>query len=167
MELDPNQPDWQVAAVRHVLEHELSKDAEDQPRQLQDYLKLRDLLGERLRFNELSKTVELDGKPWEISDAKLSIAIDFAIKTKCGDEAITRICDRIARENSYSPVRDYLSAVYERHGGGYPLDRLALQYLGTDNPLHGRLLMQTLIAAVARAYRPGCKADTLTILVGP
>jgi predicted P-loop ATPase len=43
---------------------------------------------------------------------------------------------------------------------------LAARYLGTNDPLHAILLKKTLIAAVARAYSPGGKVDTICILQG-
>ena len=41
-----------------------------------------------------------------------------------------------------------------------------MKYFGTPDPLHAILIRKTLIAAVARAYQPGCKHDNITILQG-
>jgi predicted P-loop ATPase len=69
-----------------------------------------------------------------------------------------------AQKNTYSPVRDYLNSVV----GMEPinLESFAERYFGTDNPFYGILLKRTLIAAVARAFKPGCKVDTMCILQG-
>jgi hypothetical protein len=69
-----------------------------------------------------------------------------------------------ARENTYSPVREYLNSL----AGKEPikLESLAERYFGTQDPFHAILLKRTLIAAVARAFKPGCKVDTMCILQG-
>ena len=46
------------------------------------------------------------------------------------------------------------------------MDNLAVRYFGTINPLYDIFLKKTLIAAVARAYEPGCKHDTTLVLQG-
>jgi predicted P-loop ATPase len=46
------------------------------------------------------------------------------------------------------------------------LESLAERYFGTQDPFHAILLKRTLIAAVARAFKPGCKVDTMCILQG-
>jgi hypothetical protein len=69
-----------------------------------------------------------------------------------------------ARENTYSPVKEYLNSL----AGKEPikLESLAERYFGTQDPFHAILLKRTLIAAVARAFKPGCKVDTMCILQG-
>jgi predicted P-loop ATPase len=46
------------------------------------------------------------------------------------------------------------------------LENLATRYFGTNNPIYDIFLKRTLIAAVARAYEPGCKHDTTLVLQG-
>jgi predicted P-loop ATPase len=119
-------------------------------------------LGKRLRLNEMSQRIELDGLPLNLERAYLQIAeeldIDIA-KEKAAD-----IITEIATANTYSPVRDYLNSLETVTPTN--LDTLAERYFGTDNPLHATFLKRTLIAAVARAFKPGCKVDTLLILQG-
>jgi predicted P-loop ATPase len=119
-------------------------------------------LGKRLRLNEMSQRIELDGLPLNLERAYLQIAkeldIDIA-KEKAAD-----IITEIATANTYSPVRDYLNSLETVTPTN--LDVLAERYFGTDNSLHATFLKRTLIAAVARAFKPGCKVDTLLILQG-
>lgn len=119
-------------------------------------------LGKRLRLNEMSQRIELDGLLLNLEQAYLQIAeeldVDIA-KEKAAD-----IITKIATANTYSPVRDYLNSL--ENVAPTDLDTLAERYFGTDNPLHAVLLKRTLIAAVARVFKPGCKVDTLCILQG-
>ena len=119
--------------------------------------------GERLRFNELTQKVELDGEPIKLNRAWLKSVKDFDIDISA-EKAIAIVLD-IAEERSYSPVRDYLSSV-AAISNPIDLDNLAYRYFGTSDPLHAAMLKRTLIAAVARVFQPGCKVDTLTILQG-
>src|ERR687885_818363 len=70
----------------------------------------------------------------------------------------------IAQKNAYSPVRDYLNSLTDAEP--INLDTLAERYFGTNDPLHATLFKRTLIALVARVFKPGCKVDTLCILQG-
>jgi hypothetical protein len=119
-------------------------------------------LGKRLRLNEMSQRIELDGLPLNLEQAYLQIAeeldVDIA-KEKAAD-----IITKIATANTYSPVRDYLNSL--ENVAPIDLDTLAERYFGTDNLLHATFFKRTLIAAVARALNPGCKVDTLLILQG-
>jgi predicted P-loop ATPase len=124
--------------------------------------KVREEWGERLRLNEMTQQVEMDGKNIDVEKAYFRMAEELHLdidKQKASD--LVMLC---AQKNTYSPVRDYLNSVV----GMEPinLESLAERYFGTDNPLHAVLLKRTLIAAVARVFKPGCKVDTLCILQG-
>lgn len=80
-------------------------------------------------------------------------------------EEMARAVHVVARERAYHPVRDYLRGLV---WDGVPR-------IDTELPLHARLggdplaatlLRRWLIAAVARALRPGCKVDAVLVLVG-
>jgi predicted P-loop ATPase len=118
--------------------------------------------GERLRFNEMTQQVEIDGETCKLDRVHIRIARE--LDTDINKEKASDLVIETAERNTYSPVRDYLTSV----AGVEPinLDSLALRYFGTDNPLHATLLKRTLIAAVARVFKPGCKVDTLCILQG-
>ena len=118
--------------------------------------------GHRLRFNEMSQQVELDGKPCKLDTVYLAIAKELDIDVK-KEQAVDILSD-LALSKAYSPVQEYLNSV----AGAEPinLDELALRYFGNSDPFQATLLKKTLIAAVARAFAPGCKHDTLCILQG-
>ena len=118
--------------------------------------------GHRLRFNEMSQQVELDGKPCKLDTVYLAIAKELDIDVK-KEQAVDILSD-LALSKAYSPVQEYLNSV----AGAEPinLDELALRYFGNSDPFQATLLKKTLIATVARAFAPGCKHDTLCILQG-
>ncbi len=135
-----------------------------------EYSKVKEIFGNQLRYNMLTKEVELEGKRFELSDAKFNLALDFGVTLKSSEENVARICSRIAQENSYSPVQQYLETVY-RHSSlpSNPKQSLLSRiraYLGCSEPIHALLVVKTLIGAVARAYNPGSKQDTTLILSG-
>ena len=79
---------------------------------------------------------------------------------------------QIAREYEYNPVTDYLDKVYKTESPAY-IDRLASTYLRpedahlTEPTIYDDMLKKTLIAAVARAYKPeGHKFDNACVLLG-
>lgn len=69
-----------------------------------------------------------------------------------------------ATERPFHPIRQYLYSV--DWDGTRRLDSMARDYLGSDDPLHARLVRCWMISAVARALDPGCKVDTALMLQG-
>ena len=71
----------------------------------------------------------------------------------------------IAGENAFHPVRDYLNGCT---WDGVPrVETLLIDYLGAeDTPYTRAVTRKTLVAAVARIYRPGCKFDYMLTLRG-
>ncbi|MBD2429380.1 VapE domain-containing protein, partial [Phormidium sp. FACHB-1136] len=130
-----------------------------------NYHRVKQQVGDRLRFNQLTKRIELDGEALDLDDLQVSLAVNHNIQVP--DAQFQKIVSNIARDNAYSPVAEYLDQVAQTHGNSTAiLDDLATRYLGTDHPLHNTYIRKTLIAAVARAYVPGCQVDTACILQG-
>ena len=80
-------------------------------------------------------------------------------------DVTARAIETVAEENGFDPLRDYLTSVeWDRQ------PRLAgwmHHYLGApDNPYTETVGTRWAISAVARALRPGCKADHVPILEG-
>jgi predicted P-loop ATPase len=154
--------EW-LESVRQQLEQNFESDVQSaRSRFKQRYQAVKNLWDGRLRFNTLKQQVELDGKPLDLDfvRAELCITLDIDIPK---EEAV-EIVLRIARENEYCPIVEYLESV-----SGLPpanLDALASDLLRTDNPLHAAYVKRHLIGSVARAFTPGCKMDTALILQG-
>jgi predicted P-loop ATPase len=80
-------------------------------------------------------------------------------------EFFLSVIERIARQNPFHPIRDYLNSL---QWDGVPrLDKWLHNYLGAKdtelNSVFGRI---HLIAAVRRVRQPGCKYDTMLVLQG-
>jgi Virulence-associated protein E len=139
----------------------------EKPRLLKEYEQIKKRFGEGLRFNELFKRVELDGESFECSMAKVNFSVHHRMNLRGAREDVADITLMIAKENSYSPVKEYLTDVFMRYGDNTDvLNNLAKRYLGTLKPIHETCLMKWLISAVARAFEPGCKVDSVIILQG-
>jgi predicted P-loop ATPase len=120
--------------------------------------------GDRLRLNEMTQQVEMDGSANSLDTERAYLRMAKELHLDIDKQKASDLVIMCAQQNTYSPVRDYLNSV----AGIEPinLESLAERYFGTDNPLHAVLLKRTLIAAVARVFKPGCKVDTLCILQG-
>jgi predicted P-loop ATPase len=71
----------------------------------------------------------------------------------------------VAKEHGFHPVRDYLNGL--QWDGEPRIDAFARDILGAADTDYARAVVRaTLIAAVARVMRPGCKVDTVLILEG-
>ena len=71
----------------------------------------------------------------------------------------------VSVERLYHPIKDYLSAL--KWDGIERLDTLLVDYLGAeDTPYVRAVTRKTLVAAVARIYRPGTKFDSILVLNG-
>ncbi len=140
---------------------------EEIPRLLKDYRLIESHLAKRLRFNTLFKQVELEGQEFNPASAKLEIIVTHQLSIKSSREDIADSVMKLAKQQSYSPVVEYLSQVYQQYGDTTSiLDDLAFRYFGTALPLHQVLVKKFLVAAVARAFQPGCKLDCALILQG-
>jgi predicted P-loop ATPase len=143
-------------------------DSDETPRLLREYQKIQDVFGERLRFNDLLTEVELDGRCFDPATAKLELVVTHRQNLKGCREDISDCVLKIAKENSYSPVAEYLERVWQEHGGNDDLlAGVAERHLNTADPVHQTLVKRFLIGAAARAFSPGCKHDCALILQGP
>lgn len=125
-------------------------------------------------FNQFKSMIDVIGPlPWpqvkpgwsdtDLACAKLYFEHTFGIwsPTKFKDAllAVTS-ADRL-----YHPVKDYLSAL--KWDGVHRVDTLLIDYLGADDSTYVRAVTRkTLVAAVARIFRPGAKFDSVLVLNG-
>ncbi|MBE9047160.1 hypothetical protein IQ255_22625 [Pleurocapsales cyanobacterium LEGE 10410] len=69
--------------------------------------------------------------------------------------------------NHYHPVEKYLEGLQQNCTNPANIDNLAERYLGNKNELSNLLVKKTLIAAVARIFKPGCEVHSVLILCSP
>lgn len=129
----------------------------------------------RLALNEMEQhIVTLSSLPWrevkgpcqwtDTDDAALRYYLERVYGIS-GKDRIFDAVNVVAQENSFHPVRDYLdSCTWD----DVPrVDTLLIDYLGAEDNAYTRAVTRkTLVAAVARIYRPGCKFDNMLTLRG-
>jgi predicted P-loop ATPase len=106
-----------------------------------------------------------EARAWtDNDDTEAAMALDQLLSgLVIRPHTVTPIIESLGRRHAYHPVRDYLhSLVWDKIPR---LDRLLIDYGGADdNPFVRAATARTLIAAVARAMKPGVKVDTALIL---
>ncbi|MGF1492856.1 MAG: VapE domain-containing protein [Microcoleaceae cyanobacterium] len=138
------------------------------PKVLKQFLLLRRTVKNRIRFNQMTQEIEIDGRPTDLEYPQLEIAMNFGLEIKTGTRQLEGMISKIALENAYNPIRNYLEQCHERFQKSARsvsfLDDLSKRYFGTTDPIHDIYLKKTLIAAIARIVFPGCKHDSTLIL---
>ena len=101
----------------------------------------------------------------DTDDAGMRWYIETAYRVT-GQGKITDATNLVAERHARDPVVEYLQA---QHWDGTPrLDTLFIDYLGAADTEYTRAVTRkAFVAAVARAYDPGCKFDQVVILSGP
>jgi predicted P-loop ATPase len=131
----------------------------------------------RLRFNEVSKRLELTDPPAGVSTKPDGLDIGIAIWFQRSDygaiglSATPKMTENALREivrtQAYDPLHDYLDGlVWDRVPR---VDTLLERYFGAtdDDPAYLRAISRRwLISAVCRGLKPGEKVDTVLILEG-
>ena len=134
------------------------------------------LEGRRIAWDEMSGIVTFNGEPIQDTDA---LKIRCLIERRCtpgtsdkkgqkplqfSKQDIEDALLQVAKSRSYHPVRDYLNGL--EWDGRSRVDAL-LGWLHVEvTDLSRAIMSKWLISAVARAMEPGCKADTMLVLVG-
>jgi putative DNA primase/helicase len=91
---------------------------------------------------------------------------DEGKRLRFADLEVRAVVRSIARRNAYSPVVDYIDSLHWDGEDRMPALSTALGLDEKSQGLELEFLHRWLIAAVARAYRPGCQADTVLVLQG-
>lgn len=129
----------------------------------------------KLRLNLFSGRIDVTGEmPWKRPGVAGTWSDDDAAQLRIylepffGKLAKNDILDAVAAaasDQAYHPVRDYLNHL--TWDGAPRLDALFIDYLGAaDTPYTRAVTRKAFAAAVARAMTPGCKYDTMLVLVG-
>ena len=105
---------------------------------------------------------------WEKSDeAQLLSYLTENYSGLYAPEKTKNAVNTVAPERMYHPIRAYLDSLPE-WDGVKRIDTLLIEYFGAEDNAYTRaVIRKTLVAAVARIYRPGIKFDSVLILNGP
>ena len=108
-----------------------------------------------------------DGTSWTDADtACLALYIDRTYKLRSKDY-LTMMLDAVTQGNDFrcNMVQEFIE---QAQWDGTPrVDNLFIKYLGAEDSDYSRMITRkSLVACVARAYKPGIKYDQITVLVG-
>jgi predicted P-loop ATPase len=125
-----------------------------------------------LRYDEFAMRILVDGG--QIDDAignQLRFAISDNFDFRPNKEFFFDYLGALAREDSFHPVRDYLGRVAwdgaPRIGGGDTPGWLTTYGKAEDTAFVRAVSRLVLVGAVRRVRQPGCKFDTMLVLVNP
>lgn len=129
----------------------------------------------RIRLNLFSGRIDTVGEmPWQRPVTSPVWSDDDAAQLRIflepffGKVAKQDILDAVAAtasDQAYHPVREYLQGL--QWDGTARLDRLLIDYMGAEDTAYTRAVTRkSFVAAVARVMRPGCKYDTMLVLIG-
>lgn len=134
-----------------------------------------DLIGGKLEWSEMRHEPQIDRRQLADSDVqRLRIRIEREMRDVRGKplrfafDEVWRTVEVEAQRRPYHAVREYLEALPPWDGVDR-IERIADQILHVDETCERyatTLVQRWLISAVARAMRPGCKVDTMLVLVG-
>ena len=120
----------------------------------------------RIWEDDFKGCLMIDDREYEdTDDTRFSLWIDEVYAARFSPQKVADIARLIARENKRNPLDDYLNGV--EWDGEERIDRwLADGLKAEDTSLNREIGRRWMIQAVARALQPGCKADTVLILIG-
>lgn len=127
-----------------------------------------------IRFNELSNAIEAEGLPWDRPgkywrDTDVSQLYSYIADTRgvqFPENKFAKALDVVADNRRFNPLKEYIDAlpVWDNVPR---LDTLLIDYLGAADTAYTRAVTRkTLVGAVQRVLKPGCKHDTVLVLDG-
>lgn len=106
-----------------------------------------------------------DGDLWSDTDEAYLLQYMEAVWKFRGKDKIEAALKIVMEQNSYHPVRQYLQGL--TWDGVERLDTLLVRYMGAEDSAYVRAVTRKwMCGAVKRAFIPGCKFDSLLVLVG-
>lgn len=129
-----------------------------------------------LRYSELSSDIEVCGKlPWhdrrigrrwtDEDTIHLKYYLATVTKTEFSTMVVLEAAYIVAARNMYHPVRNYLNEL--KWDGTKRLDTWLSKYCNVEDIEYSRTIgRKTLVAAVTRAFRPGCEFHHVLVLEG-
>ena len=127
------------------------------------------IVAEPLPLADGAEPRDLGGPPRPLTDGDVSQVqewLQHAGMPKIGREIVHQAIALRAQERAFHPIRDYLDGL--QWDGTPRLGSWLMTYLGAEPTLYARAIGRMFIlAAVARIFEPGCKADHVLVLEGP
>lgn len=132
-----------------------------------------------LRLNAMGNTVEMHEGPFEegvrtLRDADGPRMADWLAKAygfTLPDGVVWARALRVADDNRYNPLQDYINGLRGVWDGEDRLETGLVRYFGSPTAhglaaYHGFVFRKFMVQAIARGLEPGCKADVMLELEG-
>ena len=120
-----------------------------------------------IRLNVLSGLAEVNGSPFSEADLATFYAEVQAQGWNVNKEAVTDVVVRLAQQNRYDPIQEYLNYVAAAPDiEPVDIDKVSTTYLGTTEADFDLYMKVALLGAVKRRFEPGCQFDTVVTLNG-
>jgi len=120
----------------------------------------------RIWLNGFSGALMIEEREYEdVDDTEIMLCLDQAYKIKVSTEAVREMTAFVGNRNKKNPLQDWLK---QKHWDkAERIDDWLIKATGCDDTtLHREIGKRWLIQAIARAMKPGCKADCVLILIG-
>jgi Virulence-associated protein E/Primase C terminal 2 (PriCT-2) len=120
----------------------------------------------RFRFNEFSGFFEIDGKQASDGDEyPITCMLERHFAEKISPAMVRSAIAMVANQFPYNPLTDYLSGV--SWDSIARVETLFIDYFNSDDTDYCRDVARSfMVSAVARAFKPGCKVDSMVVLEG-
>jgi putative DNA primase/helicase len=121
----------------------------------------------RLAWDQFRAEILLDGSVMtEMAVTHMRLALGVRYDMEPASRMMREAIDVVAKAHLVNHLTDYLDHL--RWDGVRRLDKWLVHALGAKDTLITRAMSRRwCLSAVARAHEPGCKVDTLLLLVGP
>ena len=122
-----------------------------------------------LRYNELTRVVEIDGEEFrdiDLADSWLAHEYGLEVAKIAAKDSLIFL----AKKNSYNPMEEYLEGLRENKANLKLLSIIEISAafgIGRDDTLSQEMLTRHLIGVCKRGLEPGYKHDQILVLLGP
>lgn len=122
----------------------------------------------RLKYNEFFDFIEYDGKIIkDIEEKYIAEAAEEFFNHNISRINLQTAVETYANDNKYNPIVEYLDSLKGKWDGVKRLETFIIDTLDAeDTPLNRFFSKKWMIAAVKRAYIPGCQFDCVLALQG-
>lgn len=122
----------------------------------------------RLKYNEFFDFIEYDGKIIkDIEEKYIAAAAEEFFDHNISRINLQTAVETYANDNKYNPIVEYLDSLKSKWDGVKRLETFIIDTLDAeDTPLNRFFSKKWMIAAVKRAYIPGCQFDCVLALQG-
>jgi predicted P-loop ATPase len=121
---------------------------------------------EKIRFNEMAQAPFFDERPFTDADGlEIAAALQRECMPNLNHRLVADAVTAVAARNPFNPLQQHLSSL--QWDGQSRLDFWLTRYAGVEAADYSNLVGRYwLLSAVARAFKPGCKADHMIVLEG-